>query len=66
MAIAIICSASGYALMGPVRAIAFPNLLIILMFGMFGLRAASSLWHQHLCFAGLWPEHGFDGFDQSR
>ena len=42
MAIAIICSASGYALMGPVRAIAFPNLLIILMFGMFGLRAASA------------------------
>ena len=29
MAIAIACSATGYALMGPVRAIAFPNLLII-------------------------------------
>jgi diguanylate cyclase (GGDEF)-like protein len=43
MAIAIACSASGYALMGPVRAVAFPNLLIILMFGMFGLRAGSAL-----------------------
>lgn len=43
MAIAIACSATGYALMGPVRAIAFPNLLIILMFGMFGLRAGSAL-----------------------
>lgn len=43
MAIAIACSASGYALMGPVCAIAFPNLLIILMFGMFGLRARSAL-----------------------
>ena len=43
MMIAIACSASGYALMGPVRAIAFPNLLIILMFGMFGLRARSAL-----------------------
>lgn len=43
MVIAIACSATGYALMGPVRAIAFPNLLIILMFGMFGLRAISAL-----------------------
>ncbi len=42
MVIAIACSATGYALMGPVRAIAFPNLLIILMFGMFGLRAISA------------------------
>jgi diguanylate cyclase (GGDEF)-like protein len=43
MAIAIVCSATGYALMGPVRAIAFPNLLIILMFGMFGLGTISAL-----------------------
>jgi hypothetical protein len=43
MAIAILCSATGYALMGPVRAIAFPNLLIILMFGMFGLGTISAL-----------------------
>lgn len=42
MALAIACSASGYALTGPVRAIAFPNLMIILMFGMFGLHASSA------------------------
>lgn len=43
MALAIACSATGYALTGPVRAIAFPNLMIILMFGMFGLHATSAL-----------------------
>lgn len=43
MALAIACSAAGYALTGPVRAIAFPNLMIILMFGMFGLQASSAL-----------------------
>lgn len=44
MTFAIASGAVGYALSGPVRAIAFPILMIILMFGMFQLRARSALW----------------------
>jgi diguanylate cyclase (GGDEF)-like protein len=43
MSYAIACSAVGYALVGPVRGVAFPILMVILMFGMFKLRARSAL-----------------------
>ena len=43
MVFAIASSACGYTLAAPVRAIAFPILMIIFMFGMFQLRARSVL-----------------------
>lgn len=44
MTFAIACAAVGYALAGPVRAMALPILMIILMFGMFRMQARSALW----------------------
>jgi diguanylate cyclase (GGDEF)-like protein len=43
MALAICCNVVGYALLGPARGAAFPNLILILMFGMFGLSGRSAL-----------------------
>ncbi len=44
MLYAISSAAAGYALAGPVRGAIFPILAVILMFGMFQLRARSALW----------------------
>lgn len=44
MVYAISSAAAGYALAGPVRGAVFPILAVILMFGMFQLRARSALW----------------------
>ena len=44
MAYAIASGAAGYMLAGPVRGTVFPILAVILMFGMFQLRARSALW----------------------
>ncbi|MEJ5999601.1 GGDEF domain-containing protein [Paucibacter soli] len=43
MVYAIACGAAGYALAGPVRGAVFPILMVILMFGMFQVRARTAL-----------------------
>lgn len=44
MLYAIACAAAGYGLAGPVRGAVFPVLSVILMFGMFQLKARHALW----------------------